>query len=70
MCSTVQEQITTCGQNAIVKIGERTNIRPQKRSLNFRGFTVWLAGWHCLEYFRISESVIFPLQHKVVFKNY
>ena len=30
MCSTVQEQITTCGQNAIVKIGERTNIRPQK----------------------------------------
>ena len=31
MCSTVQEQITTCGQNAIVKIGERTNIRPQKR---------------------------------------
>ena len=25
MCSTVQEQITTCGQNAIVKIGERTN---------------------------------------------
>ena len=29
MCSTVQEQITTCGQNAIVKIGERTNIRPQ-----------------------------------------
>ena len=35
MCSTVQEQITTCGQNAIVKIGERTNIRPQKwRKLN------------------------------------
>ena len=32
MCSTVQEQITTCGQNAIVKIGERTNIRPQKAS--------------------------------------
>ena len=32
MCSTVQEQITTCGQNAIVKIGERTNIRPQKRA--------------------------------------
>ena len=31
MCSTVQEQITTCGQNAIVKIGERTNIRPQKQ---------------------------------------
>ena len=30
MCSTVQEQITTCGQNAIVNIGERTNIRPQK----------------------------------------
>ena len=30
MCSTVQEQITTCGQNAIVKIGEQTNIRPQK----------------------------------------
>ena len=30
MCSTVQEQITTCGQNAIVKIGERTNIRPQQ----------------------------------------
>ena len=30
MCSTVQEQITACGQNAIVKIGERTNIRPQK----------------------------------------
>ena len=30
MCSTVQEQITTCGQNAIVKIGERINIRPQK----------------------------------------
>ena len=30
MCSTVQEQITTCGQNAIVKSGERTNIRPQK----------------------------------------
>ena len=30
MCSTVQEQITTCGQNAIVKIGERTNIRPQR----------------------------------------
>ena len=30
MCSTVQEQITMCGQNAIVKIGERTNIRPQK----------------------------------------
>ena len=30
MCSTVQEQITTCGQNTIVKIGERTNIRPQK----------------------------------------
>ena len=30
MCSTVQEQITTCGQNSIVKIGERTNIRPQK----------------------------------------
>ena len=30
MCSTVQEQITTCGQNAFVKIGERTNIRPQK----------------------------------------
>ena len=33
MCSTVQEQITTCGQNAIVKIGERTNIRPQKGKL-------------------------------------
>ena len=33
MCSTVQEQITTCGQNAIVKIGERTNIRPQKHNL-------------------------------------
>ena len=33
MCSTVQEQITTCGQNAIVKIGERTNIRPQKKVL-------------------------------------
>ena len=35
MCSTVQEQITTCGQNAIVKIGERTNIRPQKLKLPF-----------------------------------
>ena len=34
MCSTVQEQITTCGQNAIVKIGERTNIRPQKHIEN------------------------------------
>ena len=34
MCSTVQEQIATCGQNAIVKIGERTNIRPQKWSKN------------------------------------
>ena len=34
MCSTVQEQITTCGQNAIVKIGERTNIRPQKQIKN------------------------------------
>ena len=34
MCSTVQEQITTCGQNAIVKIGERTNIRPQKLPVN------------------------------------
>ena len=34
MCSTVQEQITTCGQNAIVKIGERTNIRPQKHDDN------------------------------------
>ena len=34
MCSTVQEQITTCGQNAIVKIGERTNIRPQKQGPN------------------------------------
>ena len=33
MRSTVQEQITTCGQNAIVKIGERTNIRPQKKSV-------------------------------------
>ena len=33
MCSTVQEQITTCGQNAIVKIGERTNIRPQQDML-------------------------------------
>ena len=33
MCSTVQEQITTCGQNAIVKIGERTNIRPQKSTI-------------------------------------
>ena len=32
MCSTVQEQITTCGRNAIVKIGERTNIRPQKHA--------------------------------------
>ena len=31
MCSTVQERISTCGRNAIVKIGERTNIRPQKR---------------------------------------
>ena len=30
MCSTVQERISTCGRNAIVKIGERTNIRPQK----------------------------------------
>ena len=30
MCSTVQERITTCGRNAIVKLGERTNIRPQK----------------------------------------
>ena len=29
----MQEQITTCGQNAIVKIGERTNIRPQKQFL-------------------------------------
>ena len=36
MCSTVQEQITTCGQNAIVKIGERTNIRPQKVSTLYR----------------------------------
>ena len=35
MCSTVQEQITTCGQNAIVKIGERTNIRPQKWKSKF-----------------------------------
>ena len=34
MCSTVQEQISTCGQNAIVKIGERTNIRPQKQCYN------------------------------------
>ena len=37
MCSTVQEQITTCGQNAIVKIGERTNIRPQKRDGGVEG---------------------------------
>ena len=44
MCSTVQEQITTCGQNAIVKIGERTNIRPQKsiRTQAFWGFYLWL----------------------------
>ena len=33
MCSTVQERISTCGRNAIVKIGERTNIRPQKSCL-------------------------------------
>ena len=33
MCSTVQERISTCGRNAIVKIGERTNIRPQKPGL-------------------------------------
>ena len=38
MCSTVQEQITTCGQNAIVKIGERTNIRPQKYAIQSYGY--------------------------------
>ena len=42
MCSTVQEQITTCGQNAIVKIGERTNIRPQK--LFYNAVKTWLGG--------------------------
>ena len=41
MCSTVQEQITTCGQNAIVKIGERTNIRPQKTPNNNTHLMVW-----------------------------
>ena len=40
MCSTVQEQITTCGQNAIVKIGERTNIRPQKATFK-GGHLMW-----------------------------
>ena len=39
MCSTVQEQITTCGQNAIVKIGERTNIHPQKLDFS-RWYTI------------------------------
>ena len=39
MCSTVQEQITTCGQNAFVKIGERTNIRPQKNEF------IWFLFW-------------------------
>ena len=38
MCSTVQEQITTCGQNAIVKIGERTNIRPQKHAICLKDY--------------------------------
>ena len=46
MCSTVQEQITTCGQNAIVKIGERTNIRPQK-------YFIWTCIW---QYVQICED--------------
>ena len=40
MCSTVQTQITTCGQNAIVKIGERTNIRPQQL-LSYMVTLIW-----------------------------
>ena len=45
MCSTVQEQITTCGQNAIVEIGERTNIRPQKQHVHlfcWEHLQIWL----------------------------
>ena len=38
----------------------------KKHSLNFRGFTGWLAGF---EYFRISETVIFPLQHEDVLRT-
>ena len=45
MCSTVQEQITTCGQNAIVKIGERTNIRPQKNDLKWAQMEDSLIIW-------------------------
>ena len=45
MCSTVQEQITTCGQNAIVKIGERTNIRPQKSSWKLKVVKNLLIAW-------------------------
>ena len=48
MCSTVQEQITTRGQNAFVKIGERTNIRPQKQNKKsvFLGCVLIIVGKH------------------------
>ena len=53
MCSTVQEQITTCGQNAIVKIGERTNIRPQKPA-----FGIWESIYHdCVYQYRLVYFV-------------
>ena len=53
MCSTVQEQITTCGQNAIVKIGERTNIRPQKWQAKTTG-----AKYHKYVRFRKKGNIL------------
>ena len=53
MCSTVQEQIPTCGQNAIVKIGERTNIRPQKQ------FSHWTSTYRKIW----AENSVFAIQH-------
>ena len=39
MCSTVQEGITTCGRNAIVKIGERITSVPKKAKIgNWDGY--------------------------------
>ena len=48
MCSTVQEQITTCGQNAIVKIGERTNIRPQKQRVINQQVLAFPKSWRSI----------------------
>ena len=72
MCSTVQEQITTCGQNAIVKIGERANIRPQKAWLLNEPKSRWAQNYSILCRSRSSDflKMICQVSHQTaLFRN-